>query len=75
MLVDIDKKRVKICDFGSSSIDCTCCNGPKRPTGTTPWDSPELWMDEEEGPRTPKSDMWAFGCVALEVRKYIRCYL
>lgn len=34
-----------------------------------PWESPELWQGQEPGPRTFKSDIWAFGCVALEVSR------
>lgn len=33
------------------------------------WESPELWQKEEPGPRTFESDIWAFGCVALEVSR------
>ncbi|QRW10308.1 Tyrosine kinase domain protein [Ceratobasidium sp. AG-Ba] len=33
----------------------------------TVWESPELWKDETST-RTRESDVWAFGCVALEVQ-------
>jgi serine/threonine protein kinase len=67
VLVDADGKYAKICDFGSASIDCACYAGSAQQDGTVPWDSPELWLFDEEGPRTYRSDIWAFGCVALEV--------
>ncbi|CUA74887.1 hypothetical protein RSOLAG22IIIB_11560 [Rhizoctonia solani] len=81
VLVDGNNKTpvARICDFGSSSINCPCYTGPRGQQGTIPWDSPELWMpaddddddddDEKEAPaRTTQSDIWAFGCVALEVQ-------
>ncbi|CAE6457698.1 unnamed protein product [Rhizoctonia solani] len=65
----------RICDFGSSSISCACYSGPQEQEGTLPWDSPELWVpgedddDDDRVPsRTERSDIWAFGCVALEIQ-------
>ncbi|KAG9119944.1 hypothetical protein FRC07_004790, partial [Ceratobasidium sp. 392] len=55
----------KICDFGSSRIVCSCYDGPQDQPGTAQWDSPEVRDDK---PRTPKSDIWAFGCVALQAQ-------
>ncbi|KAJ1305026.1 hypothetical protein OPQ81_000067 [Rhizoctonia solani] len=55
----------KIIDFGSSKLQCWCFTGQNDQPGTMLWDSPELFEDE---PRTPSSDVWAFGCVALEVQ-------
>ncbi|KAG8727423.1 hypothetical protein FRC11_013242, partial [Ceratobasidium sp. 423] len=57
-------------------IECECFDPPEQlPEGTAQWDSPELWMEGEEGEqdeeeirRTQQSDVWAFGCVALEVQ-------
>jgi serine/threonine protein kinase len=89
-LIDGDGQVARICDFGSSRIDCGCYSGPETQEGTFAWDSPELWYEppndsdsedekdedeDEDGeeeeekarPRTKKSDVWAFGCVALEV--------
>ncbi|KDN42049.1 hypothetical protein RSAG8_07094, partial [Rhizoctonia solani AG-8 WAC10335] len=76
-----DTQVARICDFGSSSINCTCYSGPQEQDGTLPWDSPELWMPGDDGDdggdgddgdqtrlRTKRSDVWAFGCVALEVQ-------
>ncbi|KAJ1301301.1 hypothetical protein OPQ81_003703 [Rhizoctonia solani] len=68
ILVDGDGKVARICDFGSSSIECGCYSGPHEQEGTVPWDSPELWMEEDEPLRTHQSDIWAYGCVALEVQ-------
>ncbi|EUC56138.1 tyrosine kinase catalytic domain protein [Rhizoctonia solani AG-3 Rhs1AP] len=79
VLVDGDLYVARICDFGSARIECACYSGPEEQEGTMAWDSPELWMrnedteseeDDEEAirPRTQKSDVWAFGCVALEVQ-------
>ncbi|KAG9091032.1 hypothetical protein FS749_000116, partial [Ceratobasidium sp. UAMH 11750] len=53
----------KICDFGSSCIACDCYDGPQGQTGTVQWDSPEV---REDIPRSSSSDIWAFGCLALE---------
>ncbi|KDN34925.1 hypothetical protein RSAG8_12015, partial [Rhizoctonia solani AG-8 WAC10335] len=68
VLVDGDGKLARICDFGSSSINCKCYSSPDEQEGTTAWESPELWMSEEAPPHTRQSDIWAFGCVALEVQ-------
>ncbi|KAG8704587.1 hypothetical protein FRC08_002162 [Ceratobasidium sp. 394] len=68
VLVDAEGRLAKICDFGSSTIDCGCYDGPSKEDqeGTTEWESPELW--ESGGIKTKESDVWAFGCVALEVQ-------
>jgi serine/threonine protein kinase len=66
VLLDADMTP-KIGDFGSSRINCKCYFGPDAQEGTFPWESPELWLSDEENPRTYQSDIWAFGCVALEV--------
>ncbi|KAJ1305007.1 hypothetical protein OPQ81_000050 [Rhizoctonia solani] len=55
----------KIADFGSSRFDCSFCQNLNIQVGTPLWDSPEV-ASEESG-RTIESDMWAVGCVALEV--------
>ncbi|QRV81489.1 Tyrosine kinase catalytic domain protein [Ceratobasidium sp. AG-Ba] len=68
VLVDVQGIVPKICDFGSSIINCSCYDGPKDQEGSTPWDSPELM--EEESVRTTESDVWAFGCCLLEVMCY-----
>ncbi|CAE6475017.1 unnamed protein product, partial [Rhizoctonia solani] len=85
VLIDGEGHAARICDFGSSRIECGCYSGPQTQEGTLAWDSPELWYDpltEGEGDeedddddveekvrqRTQMSDVWAFGCVALEVQ-------
>ncbi|CAE6514098.1 unnamed protein product [Rhizoctonia solani] len=78
ILVAGDGQVTRICDFGTSTIECECFNPPETPPDGTPqWDSPELWMgggepegelDEQAIQRTQSSDVWAFGCVALEVQ-------
>ncbi|CAE6510926.1 unnamed protein product [Rhizoctonia solani] len=60
-----DTTIAKIIDFGSSKLQCWCFTGQNDQCGTMLWDSPELFEDE---PRTPSSDVWAFGCLALEVQ-------
>lgn len=57
----------KICDFGSSHSNCNACyKGSKNKAGTFQWSSPEVL---EEEPATAKSDVWTFGCVALEASR------
>ncbi|KAF8597374.1 kinase-like protein [Ceratobasidium sp. AG-I] len=65
IVVNDDGGEAKICDFGSSRIFCKCYDGPENQDGTAQWDSPEIWDGE---PRTAPSDIWAFGCVALEIQ-------
>ncbi|KAG8699613.1 hypothetical protein FRC08_005187 [Ceratobasidium sp. 394] len=67
VVVDAEGQLAKICDFGSSIIDCVCYDGPKDQEGTVAWDSPELY-EEDDAIRTKQSDVWAFGCVALEIQ-------
>lgn len=66
IVVDASGTIAKICDFGSSVINCSCDGGPKDRKGTVLWDSPEL-AEEDDSIRTFQSDVWAFGCVMLEV--------
>ncbi|CAE6531171.1 unnamed protein product [Rhizoctonia solani] len=61
-----DKLVAKIADFGSSRFDCDGCKSLNTQAGTMLWDSPEVAA--EESGRTAQSDMWAVGCVALEVQ-------
>ncbi|CAE6451679.1 unnamed protein product [Rhizoctonia solani] len=61
-----DKFVAKITDFGSSRLDCKSCTNANLQVGTLLWDSPEV-ASEESG-RTFQSDVWAVGCVALEVQ-------
>ncbi|KAG9078741.1 hypothetical protein FS749_009203, partial [Ceratobasidium sp. UAMH 11750] len=66
VLVDDTGSVAKICSFGSSRILCACHCELENQGGTTQWDSPELF--EEDSTRTAKSDIWAFGCLALEAQ-------
>lgn len=66
VVVDASGEVAKICDFGSSVINCSCDTGSKDREGSVLWDSPELWQ-EDDGTRTHQSDIWALGCVILEV--------
>ncbi|QRV89338.1 Tyrosine kinase catalytic domain protein [Ceratobasidium sp. AG-Ba] len=62
----IDNSHIpKICDFGSSRVDCSCPADTLLCNGTSQWSSPELL---EDGVCTKESDIWAFGCLALEVQ-------
>ncbi|KAG8700422.1 hypothetical protein FRC09_005959 [Ceratobasidium sp. 395] len=54
-----------ICDFGSSRIECICYDGPEDQWGTLQWEAPEI---HEGNPSTTSSDIWAFGCLALEAQ-------
>lgn len=63
-----DDNRAKISDFGSSFVQgCECIAGPPESMSdflTYEYMSIELW--DEEAPATTQSDVWAFGCIALE---------
>ncbi|KAG8795264.1 hypothetical protein FRC12_016611 [Ceratobasidium sp. 428] len=65
VIVGNQGKIAKICDFGSARIDCGCGEPLEDPLGTAQWDSPEL---QNDAPRSSSSDIWAFGCVALETQ-------
>ena len=61
----VDNNQIpKLCDFGSSRIGYACSHTIECHDGTLQWDSPELFEDRG---RTNESDMWALGCLALEV--------
>lgn len=66
-----DDERAKIIDFGSSFVnDCTCAIGPHDEEKiwhflTYRYASFEIW--DEGVAATTKSDVWAFGCIMLEV--------
>ncbi|KAG8722050.1 hypothetical protein FRC09_006899 [Ceratobasidium sp. 395] len=62
-----DAGAAKLCDFGSSIIDCSCSSMKSGTEGSIWWDSPELWEDEE-GNRTRESDIWALGCLSIEIQ-------
>ncbi|CEL63483.1 Serine/threonine-protein kinase HT1 OS=Arabidopsis thaliana GN=HT1 PE=1 SV=1 [Rhizoctonia solani AG-1 IB] len=61
-----DKLVAKITDFGSSRLNCQRCTNTNDQAGTILWDSPEVTL--EESGRTFQSDIWALGCIALEVQ-------
>lgn len=69
MLVNGDGRAV-LSDFGLSRVPyggssgLTTTRGGSK--GTTRWCSPEI-LNGEAG--TPQSDMWAWGCLVLEVRR------
>ncbi|KAF8607091.1 kinase-like protein [Ceratobasidium sp. AG-I] len=75
ILVD-DDNRARISDFGSSFVkDCECEAGPPENMVdflTYRYTSIEIW--NEDAPATTQSDVWAFGCVALEVQLGIAPY-
>ncbi|KAG8742751.1 pkb-activating kinase-like protein [Ceratobasidium sp. 414] len=56
----------KISDFGLSRIHHFCVDGPEDESGTARWESPELLVDNPR--KTKQSDIWAFGCIALQVQ-------
>ncbi|CAE6510005.1 unnamed protein product [Rhizoctonia solani] len=66
------KSRVKVTDFGSSVVvcqqECPHQHISQGGSGTLPWDSPELYRRQNPQPRSYSSDIWAFGCLALEVQ-------
>ncbi|CAE6474898.1 unnamed protein product [Rhizoctonia solani] len=61
----------KIGDFGCSRIVCRAgCDHPGKNMATpanVAWDSPELYSPQQPA-RSFSSDIWAFGCLALEVQ-------
>ncbi|CAE6502495.1 unnamed protein product [Rhizoctonia solani] len=48
VLFDGDLHEARICDFGSARIECGCYSGPKARAGTIAWESPELWMENDD---------------------------
>jgi serine/threonine protein kinase len=64
----------RITDFGSSFIEGCGCKagqpGSYETTFTSQYMSFELWETDGGAPATVMSDIWAFGCVALEVSNY-----
>ncbi|KAL5633035.1 hypothetical protein ACGC1H_003507 [Rhizoctonia solani] len=58
----------KVIDFGSSRLACSGCryDYDNKQGGTFQWISPEVRQGKSGW--TTQSDIWAFGCVALEVQ-------
>ncbi|KAG8703725.1 hypothetical protein FRC08_002665 [Ceratobasidium sp. 394] len=70
--------RARICDFGSAFVErCECIAGRPNSFGsifTSQYMSPEVWQSDEDAPATKMSDIWALGCVMLEVQLGIKPY-
>ncbi|CAE7221191.1 unnamed protein product [Rhizoctonia solani] len=71
IIFDEGAGQAKIGDFGCSRLVCRAgCDHPDKNL-TTPanpaWDSPELYSPQQPA-RSFSSDIWAFGCLALEIQ-------
>ncbi|XP_061180657.1 mitogen-activated protein kinase kinase kinase 3-like [Saccostrea echinata] len=65
ILLDIDKKSIKLADFGVSRFMNTFSSGKvKTLTGTIYWMSPEMIKKDGYGTKT---DIWSLACVILEM--------
>jgi serine/threonine protein kinase len=65
VLVDMVAKKVKLCDFGSSSIASAPQNDPSRFIQFTPnWAAPEILLSTGW---TDRADIWSLGCVVIEM--------
>ena len=60
----VDYKTCKLADFGISKEDIRSLSGCRTFCGTIYWMSPECIREENYG---YKSDIWSFGCTALEM--------
>ncbi|CUA69857.1 hypothetical protein RSOLAG22IIIB_04112 [Rhizoctonia solani] len=72
VMFDMDETwHAKIGDFGCSRIVCRAgCDHPGKNMATpanVAWDSPELYSPQQPA-RSFSSDIWTFGCLALEVQ-------
>ncbi|KAG8958424.1 hypothetical protein FRC03_009135 [Tulasnella sp. 419] len=78
VLID-DQRRARLCDFGTSHIVSNLPVGlapsdmvsPSELGYTVRYSSPELQMDEVS---TPMSDIWAVGCVAMQILANVAPY-
>ncbi|EJD42491.1 kinase-like protein, partial [Auricularia subglabra TFB-10046 SS5] len=61
-----DKGIACICDFGFSAMLPDQFSQTTAPGGTARWMAPELFS-KEYARHTTASDVWAYGCVVLEV--------
>ncbi|KAG8905225.1 hypothetical protein FRB99_000445 [Tulasnella sp. 403] len=61
-----EQESAVLCDFGLAAAmeEVSGLSTSKGFTGSIRWCSPELLFDH---PRTPESDMWAWGCLAYEI--------
>ncbi|KIM21076.1 hypothetical protein M408DRAFT_81026, partial [Serendipita vermifera MAFF 305830] len=71
VLID-DRERPTICDFGLAQIfleeGATGMTTTSEHTGTARYLAPELVSSDHTVPPTKESDMYAVGCLGLEVR-------
>lgn len=70
VLVSVDYKTIKLCDFGVSLpltelLEMDTSNGSFSYVGTECWSAPEIIF--EDGPVTNKADIWACGLVIWEM--------
>ena len=60
-----EQNEVALCDFGLAKSEyASGLTTTESFKGSIPWCSPELFDDD---PRTPYSDVWALGCLVVEV--------
>ncbi|KAG8928200.1 hypothetical protein FRC01_006323 [Tulasnella sp. 417] len=59
-----DDDHVLLCDFGLTKAESAQTSTTMKGTGTLRWQSPELW---DNGPKTLKSDVYAFSMTIVEV--------
>lgn len=62
-----DDERAILCDFGLATVmddELTALATSNEFKGSTRWCSPEVLSGES---RSPSTDMWSWGCLALEV--------
>lgn len=67
-----DSHEAQIADFGFSSIQTddepvSILAHSSSVKGTWRWMAPELLADDDDARHTKESDVWAYGCVLIEV--------
>ncbi|KXN83208.1 Serine/threonine-protein kinase TAO1-A [Leucoagaricus sp. SymC.cos] len=66
-----EAQRALLADFGISRVAMTVPTTTANfGVGTAHWMAPELFL-EDTPTRTRESDIWAFGCVCYEVKKFL----
>lgn len=70
-----DEGRAALCDFGLSKVidelgGSTGYTLSNPDVGPLRWQAPEF-LEDEDAPMSPSSDVWSFACTAFEVRTYI----